>query len=143
MSDRSRVVIDASVVVKWFVKEEGSQKALEIRDRYIEGEIEVIAPELILFEAINALRYKGLFTESEIKEISEALDAFGLSLYSLEGEYARRAIEAAFRNDITIYDSSYISLAVQENAQLYTADDELIRRLKKAYSKFVKNIRET
>lgn len=35
-----------------------------IRRRYVEGEVESIAPELILFETLNALRYKGLFTDS-------------------------------------------------------------------------------
>jgi len=60
-----RIVIDASVVVKWFVDEEGSEGALAIRKKYAEGEAEIIAPELILFEALNALRHKGLFTEAD------------------------------------------------------------------------------
>ena len=38
------VVVDASVIVKWFVEEEGSDKSLKLRDRYIEGEIRIIAP---------------------------------------------------------------------------------------------------
>jgi len=37
-------VVDASVVAKWFVEEEGSVKALEIRDRYVTGELRLIAP---------------------------------------------------------------------------------------------------
>ncbi|MEM2922608.1 MAG: type II toxin-antitoxin system VapC family toxin [Candidatus Bathyarchaeia archaeon] len=142
MNDTAKVVVDSSVLVKWFVEEDGSAKALRIRDKYIEGEVEIIVPELVTFETLNALRYKGLFKDSEIKEISEALDAFAFRLYSLKGEYARSAIDIAFKNDITIYDSSYISLAMLENAIFYTADSKLIGRLKKGYIKFVRNIRE-
>ncbi len=58
------VVVDASVVVKWFVKEEGSEEALRLRDRYVEGEIQIIAPELITFEVLNALYFKRLSRRS-------------------------------------------------------------------------------
>ncbi len=47
-----------------------------MRDRYIDGEIELIAPELITFEVSNALRYKGLFTEDEMAQVREALEAY-------------------------------------------------------------------
>jgi len=85
---------------------------LKIRDKYIKGEIELIAPEIINFEVLNALYYKKLFSESELKEISEALDSYSFSLYSLKGEYAEKTIEVAFKNNITIYDASYIALSI-------------------------------
>ena len=59
----AEVVVDASIIVKWFVEEEGSDKSLKLRDRYIEGEIRIIAPELMIFETLNALYYKRLFSE--------------------------------------------------------------------------------
>jgi predicted nucleic acid-binding protein len=80
-------VIDASVIVKWFVEEENSSKAMEIRDRYIGGELRLIAPEIIIFEVLNALYYKNLFSEDEMKGIGEALQSYSIELYSLEGEY--------------------------------------------------------
>lgn len=135
------VVVDASVIVKWFVEEEGSDKALELRDKYINGEISIIAPELITFEVLNALHYKRLFSESEMKEISEALEAYSLALHSLKGEYAEKTIEIAFKNNITIYDSSYIALATTRNTYMYTADEKLIDKLKEEFSKHVKNIK--
>ncbi|MEM2906089.1 MAG: type II toxin-antitoxin system VapC family toxin, partial [Candidatus Bathyarchaeia archaeon] len=141
MSGVERIVVDASVVVKWFVQEEGSEEALVIRRKYIEGEAEIIAPELLLFETLNALRYKGLFTEPEIKRIAESLDAYAFNLHSLRGEYAAQAIQVAFENNITIYDSSYVSLAVREAGQMYTGDQELIQKLREPYLRVVKNIR--
>ena len=65
----AEVVVDASIIVKWFVEEEGSDKSLKLRDRYIEGEIKLIAPELMIFEALNALYYKRLFSEEELKQV--------------------------------------------------------------------------
>lgn len=137
-----RIVVDASVLVKWFVDEEGSREALAIRRRYVEGEVEIVAPELIIFETLNALRYKGLFTEAELKRIAEALDAYAFGLYPLRGGYAAEAIRVAFENDITIYDSSYVSLAAREGAEMYTGDRDLIKRLREPYLRFVKDLRE-
>ena len=137
------VVVDASVVVKWFVEEEGSDKALRLRDKYIDGEISIIAPELIIFEVLNALYYKRLFSESEMKEISEALEAYSFTLYSLKGEYAEKTVETAVENGITIYDASYVALAMIRDTYMYTADEKLIEKLKGEYLKHVKSIKST
>ena len=79
------VVLDASVLVKWFVEEDASDKALMLRDKYIEGELVILAPELILYEVLNALYFKRLFSREELREISEALEAYSFSLYPLRG----------------------------------------------------------
>jgi len=133
------VVVDASIVVKWFVYEEGSDKALEIRDKYISGELKLIAPEIINFEVLNALYYKRLFSEEEIKEIAEALDAFSFELYPLKGGYAKKTVEVAFKNSITIYDSSYISLAIMKNTYMYTADEKLMEKISREYLPYIIN----
>jgi len=135
-------VVDASIIVKWFVIEENSDKALKIRDKYVEGELKIIAPELITFEILNALKYKELFNEEELKEISEALQAYSFSLYPLKGEYARKTVEVAVKNNITIYDASYVALAIMRKTQMYTADEKLIKKLRKKYLKYVKSIQE-
>ena len=137
------VVVDASVVVKWFVEEEGSDKALRLRDKYIDGEISIIAPELIIFEVLNALYYKRLFSESEMKEVSEALEAYSFTLYALKGEYAEKTVETAVENGITIYDASYVALAMIRDTHMYTADERLIEKLKGEYLKHVKSIKST
>ena len=136
----SAVVVDASIIVKWFVEEEGSDEAIKIRDEYINGKIKLIAPELINFEVLNALHYKRLFSEDELGRISEALDAFSIELCSLRGEYAAKTIEVAYKNNITIYDAAYISLAIMKNTYVYTADRKLKNKLEENYSLYVKVI---
>lgn len=128
--------------MKWFVDEEGSEEALKIRRRYVEGEAVIVAPELIVFEALNALRFKGLFTAQEVKRISEALDAYALDLRPLRGQYAAHALDAAYENDLTLYDAAYVSLASLEGAQMYTVDRKLIGKLHEPYRRFVKIIPE-
>ena len=44
--ERKEVVVDASVVVKWFVGEEYSREARLLRDAYASGLIDVAAPSL-------------------------------------------------------------------------------------------------
>jgi predicted nucleic acid-binding protein len=130
------------VLVKWFVDEEGSEEALKIRRKYIEGEAEIVAPEIIVFEALNALRFKGLFTAQEVKRISEALDAYAFDLRALRGQYAAHALDTAYKNDLTLYDAAYVSLASLEGAQMYTADRRLVEKLHELYRRFVKIIPE-
>ncbi|WP_290596145.1 MULTISPECIES: type II toxin-antitoxin system VapC family toxin [unclassified Archaeoglobus] len=137
-----KIVVDASVVVKWFVEEEKSDEALKIRDAYINGKIKLIAPELIVFEVLNALYYKKLFSISELKDISEALEAYSMELYPLRGEYARKTLEVAFENNVTVYDAAYVSLAILKDSVMVTADRKLIDSLRDEYGVFVRGLEE-
>ena len=77
-----------------------------------------------------------------MKQVSESLEAYSFTLYPLRGKYASKAVEVAFKNDTTIYDASYIALAMIRNTQMYTADEKLVRKLKHEYQKYVKTIRD-
>jgi len=123
------VVLDASVIVKWFVEEIYSDKALKLRDSYIEGKMLIIAPTLLPFEVLNALKYTHLFKEDDLKVVAEALDSYNFELINLKGEYAKKAVEIAINKDITIYESSYVALALIFSTKLYTADSKLIEKL--------------
>ncbi|AGT35156.1 hypothetical protein N186_03985 [Thermofilum adornatum] len=136
------VVIDASVAVKWFVEEHGTQKALELRDRYIDGELKLIAPQLFPYEVLNVLRYKHLFTIDELKTIGEALEAYSIDLYPLVGKLRDTTIQTAHENNITIYDASYIALAIIKNTTLYTADKKLKNKLTPQLRQLVKTLDE-
>lgn len=61
-----KVVPDSSVVIKWFSDEDATDKALAIREGYINGKIEIVVPDLLLYEIANALRYnKSLETKEK------------------------------------------------------------------------------
>ena len=44
----ARYVVDASVIVKWFIDEEYSDKALLLERNYVEGSVDIVVPELVL-----------------------------------------------------------------------------------------------
>ena len=51
------IVIDASVSVKWFIPEKDTEKAMKLRAKHTEGTINLVAPDLILYEVANTLRF--------------------------------------------------------------------------------------
>ena len=135
-----KLVSDASVIVKWFIEEEHSDKALKLRDMHVNGEIIITAPELLPFEVLNALKHSNLFKKEELKSAAQSLSSYGIQLHSLKGKIAEKTIEIAAEKDITIYDASYIALATTLNTTLYTADEKLIKKLGKEYKKIVIHI---
>jgi predicted nucleic acid-binding protein len=54
-------VLDASVVLKWFTKEEDRVLAIEYRDQFLKGKIDIALPDLILYELANVLGYNPNF----------------------------------------------------------------------------------
>ena len=123
-----KIVVDASVVVKWFVKEKYSKEALIIRESFIEGLVDIVVPSLLYFEVLNALKYSGAFGEDELKKVARILEDYQFTLYELEGAYAEKAVKIAMRKGITIYDASYVALALIEGVDLYTADEKLLTK---------------
>jgi len=134
-----KVVIDASVVVKWFIDEIYSENARKIRDEYVNGTVDLAAPELMPFEVLNALKYRGLFKKDELIMVAKSLELYGFELYSLSGNLAENTVKIAVEKDVTIYDAAYVALAMELDTNLYTADEKLIKMVE---LKFVKHISE-
>lgn len=125
----AKAVLDASIVVKWFVDEPGSKDALALRDKYVEGDLQIVAPSHLHCEVLNALVCKRLHSAAELRDISTAIDSYFFDLRQLNGATALAALRIASENAITIYDSSYAALAYLENVPLYTADRSLAEKL--------------
>ncbi|UXD21308.1 twitching motility protein PilT [Ignicoccus pacificus DSM 13166] len=135
-----KVVVDASVVVKWFIEEEYSEQALKLLDAYKEGLLDLVAPSLLPYEVLNALKYSNVFGEDELKEVAIVLESLQITTFELRSDHARRSLEIAMRKGVTVYDASYVALAELENAAFYTADEKLLRKVKDL--DFVKHIRD-
>jgi len=126
MEEEKVLVLDATVAVKWFTNEPLRNKALLIRDRYVKGLVDLIAPGLFFYEVANALRYNPRFGIEEVRSALKALEDLGISLYGFEGQLRDTSIELAYRFGITIYDAAYVALAMIRDAVLYTADKEVV-----------------
>lgn len=126
--ERKIVVVDASVVVKWFV-EEYSEEANLLKDAYVSGLLDLAAPALLPYEVLNALKYSGHFGEDELKEVASILEDYQITLYIIEGDLGSKTVEIAMRKGLTIYDAAYVALADKLKTVLYTADEKLIRKV--------------
>jgi predicted nucleic acid-binding protein len=75
------VVIDASVVVKWFVEEELTNQALTLAEDYERRRVDLRSVQLMPFEVMNALRYNPELGETEVEKAGEALTRLGVALH--------------------------------------------------------------
>lgn len=126
MERTEKVVIDASVAAKWFLDEEHRDKAIDLRTDYLDGTIDVLSPDLLPYEVLNALKYSGDLGKLELEKVAEIIENYQFALYPILG---KEAVEASYEYGITIYDSAYVALAQSEEATFYTADKRLLEKI--------------
>jgi len=122
------LVVDASVVAKWFIPEADSDKAVKLRNRHIEGSLNLMAPDLLLYEIANTLVYHPEIRDEDIREDMEALFTVDIELVSPSSKLIASITEGARRRDISVYDSSYLVLAEIVATNLVTADKRMFEK---------------
>ena len=128
-----RVVVDASVIVKWFVSEEYTGEALLLRDDHALGCVDIVVPDYALLEVASALRkyvLRGLLSADDAVKAVELLAAFELGVERVTGALAAKALSYSLRTGVTVYDAYYIVLAREQGTAFYTADEKLLESLK-------------
>lgn len=133
----SPYVLDASVVIKWFVPEELSAEAR--RWRKAKGSLHV--PDFFVVEMTNILWKKVLRSELT-RDDADAIVTTLLEL-PLTAHSAVRLLPAAFdlacQLNRTVYDCLYLALAIQIGGRFVTADRRLVNSL--AATSFADKIR--
>jgi predicted nucleic acid-binding protein len=120
-------VIDASVVIKWYVPEGNYEAARVMRT----GETALAAPDLLFAEMANTLWKavrRGEMTGSRAIEIIEEVAAAPFITISNQS-LARDALDLSIATGITAYDATYVALAIRIDKILITADEKLVRKL--------------
>jgi len=123
-----RLVVDASVAVKWLVPEDGTDEAV----RVLTGGATLVVPDLLFMEVASAL-WKRVrrrqMTEPAADTILRSLDAMPLTVHG-----TRDLVSAAFALScslsVTPYDAVYLALAEWQDCALVTADSRLARALR-------------
>jgi predicted nucleic acid-binding protein len=118
-------VIDASVAIKWFVDEPGSEWAVSLLDHSL------AAPDLLGPELANVLWKKVRrreLTAEEAELIAAAIDASDIAFHATRGALARTTAIACSL-DHPAYD---LDLALRLGVPLVTADARLIDKLRSA-----------
>lgn len=116
------VVLDASVVVKWFQKEEGSELALEFENRHITGEEVIFAPDLLFYEIANVFCFKKSIDTEIAESAFDILAKIGIQIFSVTPLEMKSILRFAKRYDITVYDALYTALAEKLECNFVTAD---------------------
>jgi predicted nucleic acid-binding protein len=136
------IVVDANVVVKWFIEENDSDKARFLRDKFIDGKAELFIPSLLYFEVLNALKYSQLFDASELNNAGESLENYGFKVIMIKNEIREHMIKVAVDHDISIYDASYLGLSIGLGKIYCTADEKIIKKLPSTIKKHVKSLKQ-
>lgn len=123
-----RLVLDSSVIVKWFKQEEDSDKALKIREAYFNGDVSVAVPDLVFYEISNVMNYDKSFSAGDISESMGALKDMDFEVVAPHTDLLDRAVELAEQENITVYDASFLALAKLIDGTLVTVDQELYEK---------------
>src|SRR5262249_39344010 len=122
-------VVDCSVAAKWILPEPGQEAALSWLERYIAGEVLLIAPDILFAEFASLLakhqRRKKLTT-------GQARDAFHfmtkLSPRLIHtGPRLASALDLSLESHLSLWDCVYLALALENDCSVLTADARLWR----------------
>lgn len=124
-----QIVADASVVSKWFIQEEDSDRALKIRELYLQGKITLSSPSLLLYEVGNVFFKHPSLTTQDCEKALEALLKIQINLKNLnQTRLLKDCMQTSKQLDITFYDASYVALTKRLHAEFITADQKLHRK---------------
>ncbi len=134
------IVVDASVAVKWHIKDESdSSQALDILLDYEAGKVGFVVPRLFYYETANAVHIavqRKRITEDEGKDIVN--DVMAVEMTAIDSmELVRNAYSNARKYNISVYDSIYFTLAKEQDILFYTGDKKFYTLIKDK-KKFVK-----
>jgi len=121
------LVVDASIVIKWFVDEPLHENARQI----LTGREELHAPDLLISEIGNIAWKKimrGEIGEAHAQSIVSSLHDLPITLHP-SVELIDRALQIASAIEHPVYDCLYLACAETVGSRLVTADEKLKRAL--------------
>ena len=133
------VVVDASVAIKWVIKEVDSPRALSLADEWNRAGTEMIAPALFAAEITNVLYKRVRRGEITLTEATQNLTQLLLtgpeldlsSSSTVSSALSTRALELASQHGLpATYDAHYLALAEREGCEYWTADERLWNAVK-------------
>ena len=127
-------VVDASVAAKWLLPAAGEgfvTQANQLLSLHVGRELQLLAPDLIWAELGNIL-WKAVrrdrISRSHAEDCLEQFRDLDLEIIPAE-DLMVPALQIATAYDRSFYDSLYVALALQANAEFLTADERLANAL--------------
>ena len=126
------LVVDSSVIVKWFAKQDETDRpqALFIRKQFLSHQLNLIVPDLVLYEITNVLKTKKEVEGKDVRETIKFLFVYPFYTVSPSQALFLSALKIAYDYELTIYDAIYVALAQGAACSLITADKKLQSKCK-------------
>ena len=121
-----RFVLDNSVVIAWGLSE-GSEYADEVIERLIDGE--ALVPSVWPLEFGNALlvaERRRRITEAESTRLRQLIQSLPIAVVPESvGRILSDVLQLARERSLSVYDASYLDLAMREGVPLATLDERM------------------
>lgn len=138
------IVVDASVAVKWFLKEPYSEEAITL----VTCAQKLVGPTLANYEVagafIRALRRKDIDEATTISSCDRWLQTIHTNVMQLSFDQADviRGTSIAVQLNHALADCIYLAMAERLGGSLITADEVFFDKAKKSFdqTKFIANI---
>jgi predicted nucleic acid-binding protein len=128
----SLLILDTSVILKWFLEQGEAEvaRARRLRTASLSRYCTLGAPNLLLIEVANALTAGHRASPQQVSEAIATIMQIGLHLFELQFPVLAKAIELASTYQVTVYDSYFLALAIATDGLLVTADEAFLRKVK-------------
>lgn len=128
--NRTPLLLDASIILKWFVDEIDSPRVRELVLMFRKRRILLGTTRFSFYEIANALRYTKKFSSDEIRGYLKDLSDMGFYIFEYELNALQEAVVISIESDITVYDAYYVAQAELAGFRFVTADTKLVDRLR-------------
>ena len=127
------VVVDASLAIKWVLKEPYTEEALALAEEWAAAGTRPSAPCLLLVEVTNVLHRRammGHISLSQARQLLAGLLDIGIEIRE-SPQIHFRAMELAQKlQRPAVYDTHYLALAGILGCDLWTADERFFNSVK-------------
>jgi len=122
--------VDASVLAKIFLEEDGKEEVYSLMEMKMKGEVTVLATPLLIYELLNVL--SNTFKDfDKVHEVYERFKKFQISLIDPDDKFVSDATKDSCENrTVSYYDASYHALARDMDAVFITADERYYDAMK-------------
>jgi len=130
------VVVDASLAIKWVLKEPYAEEALALATEWAATETRPVAPCLLLVEATNVLYRRavlGHISFSQSRQLLAGLLNMGIEVRESPHIHLRALELAQELQRPAVYDTHYLALADILGCNLWTADERFFHSAKKQH----------